>query len=135
MRTMQLQQTDSAAKVAKHHQFLAEDLDPMRQVLQFVGEADRLPKAAQIFAAWCVGADMREFGVFPGHLTMEVAAKSCRQETGSGDHRSRPFSWGNRPVDQAATLAEAPSIRRMMCGSCNKLRGCSSWATSIMARW
>src|SRR6516162_1006913 len=28
------------------------------QVLRFVGDADRLPKAAQVFAAWCVGADM-----------------------------------------------------------------------------
>ena len=37
MRTMQFQQTDGAAPVAKHHQFLAEDLDPMGQVLQFVG--------------------------------------------------------------------------------------------------
>jgi hypothetical protein len=52
MRTMQLQETDGAAPVAKHHQFLAEDLHPMGKVLQFVGQADRLPKAAQIFAAW-----------------------------------------------------------------------------------
>ncbi len=76
MRTMQLQQTDGAAQVAKHHQFLTEDLDPMGQVLQFVGKADRLPKAAQIFAAWCVGADMGEFCVFVGHLAMEIGAKS-----------------------------------------------------------
>jgi hypothetical protein len=72
MRAMQLQQTDSAAQVAKHHQFLAEDLDPMGQVLQFVGEADRLPKAAQIFAARRVGADMGKFRFFLGHPTMEV---------------------------------------------------------------
>ena len=36
MRTMQFQKTDSAVAVAKHHQFLAEDLDPMGQVLQFI---------------------------------------------------------------------------------------------------
>jgi hypothetical protein len=64
----------------------------MGQVLQFVGEADRLPKAAQIFAAWRVGADMAEFCVFLGHLAMEVAAKSRRQETGSGNHCSSPFN-------------------------------------------
>ena len=92
MRTMQFQQTDSAAAVAKHHQFLAEDLDPMGQLLQFVGEADRLPKAAQIFTAWCVGTDMREFDVFLGHLAMEVAAKSRRQIRGSGGHSSPLFS-------------------------------------------
>src|SRR5882757_10301563 len=51
MGTMQLQQSHSAAPVAEHHQLLAQDLDPMRQVAQFVGEADRLPKAAQILAA------------------------------------------------------------------------------------
>src|SRR5580704_8039422 len=91
MRTMQFHKTGGAAQVTKHHQFLAEDLNPMRQVLQFVGKADRLPKAAQIFAAWCVGADMGKFCVFLGHLAMEVAAKSRRQVTGSGDHRSPPF--------------------------------------------
>jgi len=37
MRTMQFQEPDGAAPVAKHYQFLAEDLDPMGQVLQFVG--------------------------------------------------------------------------------------------------
>src|SRR5260370_638865 len=76
MRTIQFQQPDGAAQVAKHHQFLAEDSDPMGQVLQLFGEADRLPKAAQIFAAWRVGADTREFCVFVGYLAMEVAAKS-----------------------------------------------------------
>src|SRR6476659_10575207 len=91
MRAMQFQQTDGAAQVAKHHQFLAEDPDPMGQVLQFVGKADRLPKAAQIFAAWCVGADMGKFCVFLGHLAVEVAAIPRRQVTGSGDHRSPPF--------------------------------------------
>ncbi len=92
MRTVQLQQTDSAAEVAKHHQLLAEDLDPMGQVLQFVGKADRLPKATQILAAWCVGADMGEFCVFVRHFAMEVSAKPRPQETGSCDHRSCPFS-------------------------------------------
>jgi hypothetical protein len=67
---MQLQEADGAAQVAKNHQFLAEDLDPMGQVLQFVGKADRLPKAAHIFAAWRVGTDMREVCILLGHLAM-----------------------------------------------------------------
>lgn len=33
MRTMQLQEADGAAAVAKHYQFLAEDFHPMGQVL------------------------------------------------------------------------------------------------------
>jgi len=63
MRTMQFHQTNGAAQSRENTtSFLAEDLDPMRQVLQFRRKkADRLPKAAQIFAAWCVGADMGEF--------------------------------------------------------------------------
>jgi len=85
---MQFQEADGAALVAKRHQFLAEDFDPMGQILQFVGEADRLPKATQIFAAWCVGADMGELDVFFGHLAMEVTAISRRQKWGSGDHGS-----------------------------------------------
>jgi len=89
---MQFQQTDSTAQVAKHHQFLAEDLDPVGQVPQFIGEADGLPEAAQIFAAWRIGADMGELCVFLGHLAMEVAAKSLRQQWGSGNHCSPPFN-------------------------------------------
>ena len=46
MRTVQLQQPNGAAAVAKRHQLLAEDLDPMRQIFQLVREANRLPKAA-----------------------------------------------------------------------------------------
>jgi len=87
---MQLQETDSAAPVAKHHQFLAENLHPMGEVLQFIGEADRLPKAAQIFAAWCVGTDMGQFCVFSGHLAMEVSAVSRRKERGPSDHGRPP---------------------------------------------
>jgi hypothetical protein len=89
---MQFQQTDSAAPVAKRHQFLAENLDPAGQVLQFVRETDRLPKAAQIFAAWCVGADMRQFYVFGGDFAMEVGAISRRQIGGSSNHCSPLFS-------------------------------------------
>src|SRR6516225_7700230 len=37
--------SDGAAQVAKHHEFLTEDLDSMGQVLQFVREANRLPIA------------------------------------------------------------------------------------------
>jgi hypothetical protein len=90
MWTMQLQETHSAAPVAKHYQLLAEDLDPLGQVLQFLGETDRLPKAAQIFAAWCVGTDMGEFGIFLGYLPMQVSAVWRRKECGPSDHGRPP---------------------------------------------
>jgi hypothetical protein len=72
----------------------------MGQVLQFVGKADRLPKAAQIFTAWRVGADMGQFCVFVGHLAMEVAAISRLQETGSDNRCSShlPFPSSRRPL-------------------------------------
>jgi hypothetical protein len=76
---MQLQQPYGAAQVSEHHQFFAEDFDPMGQVLQFVRKADRLPKAAQIFAAWRVGADMGQFCIFDRQLAMEITSISRRQ--------------------------------------------------------
>ena len=63
MRAMQLQQADGAALVAEHDEVLAEDLDPQRQIVQLVGETDRLPEAAQIFAARRAGANMGEFRI------------------------------------------------------------------------
>ena len=38
------------------------------------GEDDRLPEAAQIFATWRVRADMRQLGIFLGHLPVMVTA-------------------------------------------------------------
>ncbi len=64
MRTMQFQQARGAALVTERNQILAEDLDPIWQVAQFVGKADRLPKAAQIFAARRARADTGEFRIF-----------------------------------------------------------------------
>jgi hypothetical protein len=49
----------------------------MRQVVQLVGEADRLPEAAEIFAARRSGADMGELGILLGDFAVIVAAKSC----------------------------------------------------------
>jgi hypothetical protein len=110
MRAMQFQETDCTAQIAKNHQFLAEDFDPMGQVLQFVGKADRLPKSAQIFAAWCVGADTGEFCVVVGHLAMEVAAISRLQETGSGNRFSSHLPFPSSHDDSASTQAVAPAF-------------------------
>ena len=77
----------------------------MGQVLQFVGKADRLPKAAQIFAAWCVGADTGQFCVVAGHLAMEVAAISRLQETGSGNRFSGHLPFPFLPTASQVALA------------------------------
>ena len=93
MGTMQLQQTHGAAQVAEHHQFFAENFHSLRQITQFVGEADRLPKAAQVFAARRAGSNMGELAVLAGDVAMEVAAKSRLQEGGSGGHCGPPFNY------------------------------------------
>jgi hypothetical protein len=80
-------------RFAIHHEFLTEDLDSMRQVLQFGGrEANRLRIAMQIFAARCAGTDMGEFYVFLGHLAMEVSTVSCGQIRRPGGHSCRLFT-------------------------------------------
>src|SRR3984893_15468062 len=91
MRTVQLQQTDVAALVAKGDQLLAEDFDPQWQVLQLVGKADRLPEAAHILAARRAGTDMGELAILLRDIPMEVPAISRLQERGSGRHRASPF--------------------------------------------
>ena len=48
----------------------------MRQVAQLVGEADRLPEAAEIFAARRALADMGEFGILRGDIAMKISAIS-----------------------------------------------------------
>src|SRR6266478_3593571 len=95
MRTMQLQQTDVAALVAKGDQLLVQNLDPQRQILQLVREADRLPEAAHVLAARRAGTDMGELGVLLGDVPVEVGAVSRLQERGSRDH-------GNPPVRRSA---------------------------------
>ena len=92
MRAMQFQQAGGAALVAKCDQILAEDLDPIWQVAQFVGKADRLPKAAQIFAARRARADMGEFRIFFRNIAVEVAAIPRLQERGSGRHDKPPLT-------------------------------------------
>jgi hypothetical protein len=91
MGTMQLQQADDAAAVAEHHQVLAQDLDPMGQVAQIVGEADRLPEAAHVFAARRIGPDMREFCILAGCIAMKVGTISRLQKSGSRGHGSPPW--------------------------------------------
>ena len=96
VRTVALQQADRAAAVAEHHQLLAEDLQCDRQVLEFVGVADRLPEPPHVLAAGRVRADMGEFRIFPRNLPMMVTAVARLQERSPGRHGKPPVP-GGRP--------------------------------------
>jgi hypothetical protein len=60
---VQLQQPDAPATIAKENEILAQDPDAKGNVLQFVRKADRLPKAAQIFATGRARTDPREIEI------------------------------------------------------------------------
>src|SRR6266436_3158970 len=91
MRTVQLQQTDVAALVAKGDQLLVQNLDPQRQILQLIREADRLPEATHVLAARRAGTDMGELAVLLRHVPVEVGAIPRLQKRSSGSHRGSPF--------------------------------------------
>src|SRR5207249_2598502 len=75
---------------------------------QVIGEANRLPKAAHVFAARRAGADMGEFGILVGDIAMEISAKSRFQEPGFGSHSSPPF---NDRHDNRIFTAKPPRTR------------------------
>src|SRR5262249_62344482 len=75
---------------AAHHQLLAQNRDAQREIAQLVGHAYRLPEAAQVFPTGRAWADMREFGVFQGDISLIGAAKGCRQACGSRRHELPP---------------------------------------------
>src|SRR5207302_9067007 len=76
MRAVQFEQTHRTALIAEDYEILSQDLDPMRQVPQLVGEADRLPEAAEIFAARRARSDMGEFDILLGDFAVVIGAKS-----------------------------------------------------------
>jgi hypothetical protein len=54
----------------------------MREIAQFVGKTDRLPKEAQIFVVWRIGSDVGEFRGFGGHLAMQVNRRIALSRNG-----------------------------------------------------
>src|SRR5262252_5473215 len=90
MRAVQLQQAQRAATIAKGDEILAEDAQPPGQIAQFLGEDDRLPKAAQILAAWRARPDAGELFVRRGALAMMIRAVGGVQKWCSCQHRVRP---------------------------------------------
>src|ERR1700761_7481049 len=87
---MQFQQSHGATAVTEHHEFFAKHLHAKRQVAKIIGEADRLPEAAQIFPAGGPWADMREFGILLRNVAMKVAAEPGPQKRGSRGQGSPP---------------------------------------------
>src|SRR6266403_783176 len=125
MRTVQLQQTDVAALVAKGDQLLVQNLDPQRQILQLVREADRLPEAAHVLAARRAGTDMGELGVLLGDVPVEIPAIPRLQERGSGRHRR--FLYGRCELPHDFSVGKMPSqhtasILTTMLSICRSLR-------------
>src|SRR5262249_32374898 len=119
MRTMQLQEADRTALVAKHHQLLAQDRELDRHVVQFVGVADRLPEAAKVLAARRVRPDMRELAVLAGHAAVVVAAKPGFEQRRTLDHRTPPGHDGEaltarrpNPIATASRKREEDDIGR-----------------------
>src|SRR5260370_753562 len=84
----------------------------MRQVAQVVGEADRLPEAAEIFAAWRARADMGEFGILLGHLAAIIGAVSCLQKRSPGNHDRPPFNVEGRRSAPCAKLHTSSACAR-----------------------
>ena len=86
MRAVQFKEADGAALVAKRHQILAENAQPPRQLAEFAGEDDRLPKAPQIFAARGARPDAGQLLVLPRSLAMVIGAVGDIQKRRSLGH-------------------------------------------------
>src|SRR5439155_9971414 len=74
MRAMQFEETDGAGSVAERDEVLTENAQPPRDLAQFAGEDDRVPKAPQIFAAWRPRPDTGQFLVHRRALAMVIGA-------------------------------------------------------------
>src|ERR1700730_10027470 len=95
MRAMQFQEADRAALVAERDEVLAENAQAARQLPQRVGQDDRLPEAAQIFAAGRARPDSGQLLVFRRPLAMVVAAVGLRQKRRSLSHDVPPSGCPN----------------------------------------
>src|SRR5262245_53215759 len=73
MRAMQFQQSNLAPLVAERDEILPENANSPRQLAQFAGEDDRLPKAAEIFSTRRVRPDAGQFRVIDWSLAMVVS--------------------------------------------------------------
>ncbi len=82
MRAMPVQQAQACRPVAKQHQVFTEDAHRQREIEHFARDRDRLPGAAQPFAARRAGADAGEFRVGFRHLAAKVAGVSLRRGRG-----------------------------------------------------
>jgi hypothetical protein len=74
VRTMQLQQANGAAEIAKDYQVLSQNAEAYRKVSQVVREGDGLPEPAEVLSARCPWPYAGEFRVLPGYLTVVITA-------------------------------------------------------------
>ena len=74
MRAVPMQETEAPRAVAKHHQVLAQEPHRQRRVLELRRDQERVPVAAQVFAARRARANLRQQEVVLGRRTVVVAA-------------------------------------------------------------
>src|SRR5262249_3730449 len=108
MGTVALEQPHPSLPIAEDDQLLPEDRDVNRHVSQVIGEADRLPEAAEVLAARRSGTDVGEFCVLSGNLAMVVGAVARRQEGGSRHGGPSQHRCGSRSRYGTASLGLAP---------------------------
>src|SRR5439155_23953852 len=90
MRAMQFEETDGAGFVAERDEVLTENAQPPRDLAQFAGEDDRLPKAPQIFAARRPRPDTGQLLVHRRALAVVIGAVGGGQERRSCSHDVSP---------------------------------------------
>jgi hypothetical protein len=73
---VQFEQSHGAPAIAERDEFLAQERDTPREIPQVIAKAHRLPEAPEVFSTRCARANVGQFGVFLGHVTMIVTAKT-----------------------------------------------------------
>ena len=103
VRAVAVQQADGPAALAEQDQVLAQHADQFRQVADLGGEGDRMPEAAQVFAAGRPGRHMGHLDVLAPGACVQIAAVG-------GIGRIRPRVHG---VTSTLSANAAPQIRNI----------------------
>src|SRR5712671_2655423 len=111
MGTMELQEAHRAALVTEHHEILAQDAQTPRQVVQFLGKDDRLPKAPQVLAAWCARSNPGELFILRRPLAMVIRTVGRVQKRQSCSH-DLSSTRGARPADPRLFTSGVPLEQR-----------------------
>src|SRR5712671_4927912 len=125
MRAMRLERADPALLVAEDDDLLAEELLLPRQVLELVGQAHRLPIAAQQFAHRAARLNASQLVIRRWHLTSI-----------SRFHRTPPCPAGMNPRTKCKRRSGCgvnSRPRRYACFETRPLGRSSAWGMFLMA--